>query len=196
VILCSVFHWTHEFTLRSDGFESLPGYSNRSLESVSESELLYEWRFTAKPFVLATGPLRLTAIQLNTCGYSPYVTSFLARGWVCRLHLLLALAIAVILRSDSYGTHDHVLLSQIRDSPNLEGKVPVFISPRNRVAKLYPQTLGSLSVAFITHRAKVEVEGSKSKLLYNWRFTANQFVLEPGPLRLTTRDFFPTQLLR
>jgi hypothetical protein len=31
--------------------------------------------------------------------------------------------------------------------PNLEGQVPVFISPRNRVALLYPQTLGSLFVA-------------------------------------------------
>jgi hypothetical protein len=31
-------------------------------------------------------------------------------------------------------------------SPNLEGQVPVFISPRNRVAQLYPRVLGSLSV--------------------------------------------------
>jgi hypothetical protein len=28
------------------------------------------------------------------------------------------------------------------DSPNLECQVPVFISPRNRVAQLYPQALG------------------------------------------------------
>jgi hypothetical protein len=35
----------------------------------------------------------------------------------------------------------------IRDSPNLEGQVPVFISPRNRVAKLYPRALGSLFLA-------------------------------------------------
>jgi hypothetical protein len=34
------------------------------------------------------------------------------------------------------------------DSPNLEGQVPGFISPRNRVAQLYPRALGSLSVAF------------------------------------------------
>jgi hypothetical protein len=33
------------------------------------------------------------------------------------------------------------------DSPNLEGQVPVFISPGNRVARLYPQALGSLFVA-------------------------------------------------
>jgi hypothetical protein len=28
------------------------------------------------------------------------------------------------------------------DSPNLEGQVPVFISPKNRVAQLYSQALG------------------------------------------------------
>jgi hypothetical protein len=85
--------------------------------------------------------------QMNTCGYSPYVTSFLRRGWVCRLQLLLILVSAVILRSESFGVHDHILLSQIRDSPNLENKIPIFISPRIRVAQLYPQALGSLLVA-------------------------------------------------
>jgi hypothetical protein len=54
----------------------------------------------------------------------------------------------VICGSESHGTHDHILLSHIRHSPNLEGQVPVFISPRNRVAQLYPQALGSLFVAF------------------------------------------------
>jgi hypothetical protein len=38
-------------------------------------------------------------------------------------------------------------LFQIRDFPNLEGQVPVFISPRNRVAQLHPQALDSLFVA-------------------------------------------------
>jgi hypothetical protein len=81
------------------------------------------------------------------CGPSPYVTSSLTRGWVCRLQFLLVLASAVIRRSESHGTHDHILLSQIRESPNLEGQVPIFISTRNRVVRLYPQTLGSLFVA-------------------------------------------------
>jgi hypothetical protein len=35
----------------------------------------------------------------------------------------------------------------IWDFPNLEGQVPIFISPRNRVAQLYPWALGSLFVA-------------------------------------------------
>jgi hypothetical protein len=47
-----------------------------------------------------------------------------------------------ILGSESHGTHDHILLSQIGDSPNLEGEVHVFISPRNRAAQLYPKALG------------------------------------------------------
>jgi hypothetical protein len=60
---------------------------------------------------------------------------------------MLAPASAVILGSVSRGTHDHILLSQTRDSPNLEGQIPVFISPTSRVAQLYPQALGSLFVA-------------------------------------------------
>jgi hypothetical protein len=65
--------------------------------------------------------------KLKTCCYSPYVTSFLTRGRVCRLQLLLALACAVILGSESREAHDHILFSHIRDSPNLEGQVHVFI---------------------------------------------------------------------
>jgi hypothetical protein len=50
----------------------------------SESELLYDRRFTANEFVLATSPLTLPTsnyFQLNTCGHSPYVTCSLTRGW-------------------------------------------------------------------------------------------------------------------
>jgi hypothetical protein len=118
---------------------------------MSQSELLYEMRFTTNQFVLATSPLRLTtsnfSFQLNTCFCSPYVTPSLMKGWVCRLQLLLVLASSVILRSKSSGTHDYIFLSQILDSPNLESQVPVFIFPRTRVARLYPQALGSLFVA-------------------------------------------------
>jgi hypothetical protein len=60
-------------------------------KSKSKSELLYDWRFTANQFILASSSLRLTTniffiFQLNT----------LTRGWVCRLQLLLALTSTVI----------------------------------------------------------------------------------------------------
>jgi hypothetical protein len=38
-------------------------------------------------------------------------------GRVCHIQFLLALASAVILGSESLGTRDHILLSQIRDFP-------------------------------------------------------------------------------
>jgi hypothetical protein len=84
------------------------------------------------------------------------LTVSLTRGWVYRLQLLLVLARAVILGSESRGNHDHIL-SQIPDSPNLEDQVPAFTSPRNRVARLYLQALGSFSVAPTSRRATVEV---------------------------------------
>jgi hypothetical protein len=86
----------------------------------------------------------ITLRQLRVCWCGALS---LTRGRVCRLQLLLVLASAVILVSDSRETRDHSLLFQIRDSPNLEGEVPVFKSPRNRVARLYPQSLGFLFVA-------------------------------------------------
>jgi hypothetical protein len=91
---------------------------------------------------LGANPLRATTSifpLLNTCGYSPYVTSSLERGWICRLQLLLVLASAVILGYEFHGTHDHILPCQSRGSPNLQ--VQAHTCPRNRVSQLYPQIL-------------------------------------------------------
>jgi hypothetical protein len=85
----------------------------------------------------------ITVRQLRICWCGALS---LTRERVYRLQLLLVLASAVILGSESRGSRDHILLSQIRDSPNLEGQVPVFISRGNMVAQLYPQALGSLFV--------------------------------------------------
>jgi hypothetical protein len=84
----------------------------------------------------------ITVRQLGVCWCG---VPFLTRGWVCRLQLLLALSRAVILGFESCRCHDHILLSQIWDCPSLEGQVPIFISPKNRVAQLYPQALGSFN---------------------------------------------------
>jgi hypothetical protein len=139
---------------------TMPNWKSES-ESESDSELLYDWQFTVNQFVLATSPLRLMTskfiFQLNTCRYSPYVTSCLTRGWVCRLQLLLVLANAVILRSESRGTHDHILLSQIRDSPNLKGQVPVIITPRTGWPGYTPRHWVPFSSPPTNSRATVEV---------------------------------------
>jgi hypothetical protein len=46
---------------------------------------------------------------------------------------------------------------QSRRTRNMEGQVPVFISPRNRVAQLHSRALGSLYSSLTTSRATVEV---------------------------------------
>jgi hypothetical protein len=93
--------------------------------------------------------------QLNTCFHSPYVTSTLTRGWVCRLQLLVALVSIVILRSVSCGTHDHLLLSQIWDSPNLDCQVTV--SPGREWPGYTPSHWVPFSSPSTTRRATVGI---------------------------------------
>jgi hypothetical protein len=125
------------------------------------SESLYDWRFTANQSCLATIPFEthdhILFYQLHICDYSPYVTSPLTKRMGLSFTIAAGLASGVILMSESRGTHDQLLLSQIRDSPNLDGQIPVFISPRNRVSRLYPQTLGLFSSPPTTRRVTVEV---------------------------------------
>jgi hypothetical protein len=88
--------------------------------------------------------LEISYRQLRLCYF---VVPSLMRGRVCNLleQLILGLARAVTPGSECHRTHGHILLSHLR-LPNLEDQVPVFISPRNRVAQLYPRALGSLFV--------------------------------------------------
>jgi hypothetical protein len=116
--------------------------------SKSKSKLCYDRRSVCQSVLVPSthlGALIFNSVtQLWVCWCEALS---LTRERVCRLQLLLGLATALNLGSESHGALDHILLSQIRDSPNLEGQVPVFIFPRNRVAQLYPQALGSLFVA-------------------------------------------------
>jgi hypothetical protein len=50
--------------------------------------------------------------------------------------ILLVLASAVILGSESRCTHDHILLSQILDSHNLEGQIPVLVTCQKKKKKV------------------------------------------------------------
>jgi hypothetical protein len=51
----------------------------------------------------------------------------------------------------------HILLSHIRDSFNLQEQVPVFISPRNRMADYTPWHWVPFSLPLMTRSTKVEV---------------------------------------
>jgi hypothetical protein len=56
----------------------------------------------------------ITVWQLRSCFCG---APSLTRGRVCHLYMLLTLASAAFLRSESLGTRDHILLSQIWDFP-------------------------------------------------------------------------------
>jgi hypothetical protein len=56
--------------------------------------------------------------------------------------------------AQSRGTQNQFCCPKSRNSPNLEGQVPVFIFSRNRVAQIYPRALGSLLSPLTTRRAR------------------------------------------
>jgi hypothetical protein len=82
--------------------------------------------------------------QLRVCYF---VAPSLTRGRVSNWLLLLVPASAVPLWCEFFGTQDHILLSQFLPLPQPGGPGPRIYIPRNRVAKIYPRALGSLSVA-------------------------------------------------
>jgi hypothetical protein len=126
---------------RKKTHESLRTNDEWRMNASSKLKVCYDRRSFGQSVLVSSTHLGLTtkflfAIQLRVCWCGALC---LMRERVCRLQLMLVLASAVILRPESRGTRDHILLSQIRDSPNLEGW--------NRVTRLYPQALGSLLVA-------------------------------------------------
>jgi hypothetical protein len=105
--------------------------------------------------------MRLTTgnfiFQLNTCGYSPYVTSSLTKEWVCRLQLLLVLVSAVIHRSELRGTHDHILVSQTEAPPTWRARSPYLYPPGTGWSGYTPRHWVTCSSPRTTRRATVEV---------------------------------------
>jgi hypothetical protein len=87
--------WRIPIMFSASVFTSLPAGDSLITNSKSESELLYDWLFTARQFVSAPSPSRFTDrnlfLQLNPRSHSPYETSSLTRGWVCHLRTGFAL---------------------------------------------------------------------------------------------------------
>jgi hypothetical protein len=131
------------------------------VRSQSESELLYDWRFTANQLVLTPSPLRPTAInflfQLNPCGYSPCVTCSLTRGWVCRLELLLDIAREIILGAESRGTHNVFYRLTFETVPTWRARSPYLYPPGTEWSSYAPRHLVRFSSPHTTSRNTVEV---------------------------------------
>jgi hypothetical protein len=75
---------------------------------------------------MAYDQIFITVRQVPVCWRGAF---FLTRGRVCRLQLLLGLPSEVIFRSESYGTRDHILLSQ-------DSRFPFSSPPTTRIAMM------------------------------------------------------------
>jgi hypothetical protein len=77
--------------------------------STPKSKSYCDWRSVSQQVLVSSPSLTVTVLF---CG-APSLT----RGRICHLYMLLTLASAVFLGSESVGTRDHILLSQIWDFP-------------------------------------------------------------------------------
>jgi hypothetical protein len=108
------------------------------MSKVKVKELCYDWWSVIQSVLVSSTHLGLTTRFQTVAGLLMWGTLSDERT---------SLPFTIAAESESCATHDHILLSQIQDSSNLEGQVPIFISHRNRVGQLYPQALGSLFIA-------------------------------------------------
>jgi hypothetical protein len=118
------------------------------------------------------------------------------KWWVCRLQLLLILASAVILGSESSGTHDHILLSQIRSYLYPPGTRWPSYSPRQWVPFSSPPTTRRATVEVFnpasTRDAVISKSRSKSNLYYDRRSVGQSILVSSTHLGLKTR-YIPSE---
>jgi hypothetical protein len=99
-------------------FNARWGWGGLSSQSQSQSHIANDGQSVSKSWCRAPSgahdQIFITIWQLRSCFCG---APSLTRGRVCFLHMLLALARAVFLGSESLGTCDHILLSQIWDFP-------------------------------------------------------------------------------
>jgi hypothetical protein len=111
-------HFTNHY-LWLDTLNFWPHYTNPLLQlNCQLSQGQSHWQSVSKSwFWVPSGAhdqIFITVWQLWSCFCQAHS---LTRGWVCLLYMLLALASAVFLRSKSFSTCNHILLSQIWDFP-------------------------------------------------------------------------------
>jgi hypothetical protein len=83
--------------------------------------------------------------------------TFLTSGCVCHLHLLLALGSAVILRSESYWTHDHIYCLRFGTPSAWRARSPYLNPPVSGWPSYTPRHWVPFSWTPMTRRAIVEV---------------------------------------
>jgi hypothetical protein len=96
-------------------------------------------------FSLSVSHLIILHMFMHYAGVTVYVTLHINESNFCIASCLTTADITLQFRAVSNNC-------KCCATYNLEGQVPVFISPRNRVAQLYPRALGSLLSPLTTRR--------------------------------------------
>jgi hypothetical protein len=91
------------------------------------------------------------------------------------LELLGIWTLAIVWYSKTYETTTFRKLDLCPSS--CEGETPTLLRHLERA-----------NLSYLTINVKSQKSKSKSKLHYDWKFTANQFILAPSSMRLTKRD--------
>jgi hypothetical protein len=117
---CVLSYFTSELlaSLRNPSLTSVLRLTSALRQSQSQSHIATDGQSVSKSWcrapIWAHDQIFITVWHLRSCYCG---APSLTRGQVCLLHMLLALSSAVFLGSQSLGTHDHILLSQISDFP-------------------------------------------------------------------------------
>jgi hypothetical protein len=112
----------------------------------SHIEIDVTLRLTASQSVLVSCPLWDMWPDITSCQKDAvWKLRYYFCGDLCDERIGLQFAVQS-LNGPSCAEPITILHCFIWDSPNLEGQVPVFIFPRNRVAQLYPQALGFIVI--------------------------------------------------
>jgi hypothetical protein len=115
--------------------------------------------------------------------------------------ILLALASVVILGSESFRTHDHILLSQIRASPNLGGPGPrIYILQEQGAPVITPGTVFPfrrlLRLAGLRCRySNLPLRGDYLVMAAGLRYTDSEWTTHKTPLQTVTPLLLVTQPL-
>jgi hypothetical protein len=118
----------------------LPTLNRMIPEPESESELYYDRRSVGQS-VLVSSPIRGLWPDFYYC---QTIADLLKWRYLSNERTSLSSTIAAVfasaavLRFESHGAHDHILLSQIWDSPNLEDQVPVYCIPQEQGGPVIP----------------------------------------------------------
>jgi hypothetical protein len=113
-----------------------------------KSELCYDWRLVSRPVLVSypyLGPKTRFLLLSDSCSFVDVGCPLWREDGSVIYDCCWSSPAQSFFGASPVRLSTYFTVSDLR-LPNLEGQIPVFTSPRNRMAQLYRQTLGSLVI--------------------------------------------------